>query len=59
MGANLRKMGHGVLLQKKCTLEMLRFLTILCLEMLRILVILCLEMNEKYKDFILDLKNIL
>ena len=41
------------------TLEMLRFLTILCLEMLRILVILCLEMNEKYKDFTLDLKNIL
>lgn len=38
---------------------MLRFLTILCLEMLRILVILCLEMNEKYKDFTLDLKNIL
>lgn len=55
MGANLRKMGHGQVLY----LEMLRFLEILYLEMLRILVILCLEMNEKYKDFTLDLKNIL
>ena len=53
MGANLRKMGQVLYL------EMLRFLEILCLEMLRILVILCLEMNEKYKDFTLDLKNIL